>query len=111
MQRMCSICRQVKDKSEFYYKEKAQKFNSYCRDCERLYQKEYKRIYRERKKKIPKRYAIYKGETFLFEGTVKECAEHFNVKEKTVYFWTSPALKKRANENWKVAIRIDDEEE
>ena len=25
-------------------------------------------------------YAVYKGENFLFEGTAKECAEHFNVK-------------------------------
>ena len=50
MQRMCSMCRKVKKESEFYYKEKRQKYNSYCKDCERLYQKEYKRIYRERKK-------------------------------------------------------------
>lgn len=50
MRIMCSMCRQVKDESKFYYREKQHKYNSYCRDCERLYQKEYKRIYRERKK-------------------------------------------------------------
>ena len=44
---MCSMCREVKDESEFYYREKLHKYNSYCRACERLYQKEYKRAYRE----------------------------------------------------------------
>ena len=50
MRIMCSMCGQVKNETEFYYKEKQHKYNCYCRNCERLYQKEYKRIYRERKR-------------------------------------------------------------
>lgn len=47
MVRMCSMCREVKDESEFYYREKAHEYNCYCRECERIYQREYKRAYRE----------------------------------------------------------------
>lgn len=43
-----------------------------------------------------KEYAIYKGEKLLFIGTSEECAEHFGVTRKTVYFWATPANKKRA---------------
>ena len=45
--RMCSMCREVKDESDFYYKEKRHQYNSYCKDCERIYQRDYKRAYRE----------------------------------------------------------------
>ena len=44
---MCSMCREVKDESEFYYRKKQHKYNTYCRDCERIYQREYHRAYRE----------------------------------------------------------------
>ncbi len=50
MKRMCSMCGEAKDISEFYYWEKGNKYGAFCRPCNRLYQKEYKRIYRERKK-------------------------------------------------------------
>ncbi len=50
MERLCSMCRQGKDESEFYFCEKIKKYNTYCKKCNTLYQKEYKRIYRERKK-------------------------------------------------------------
>lgn len=50
MRIMCSMCGEVKEDTEFYYRKKQHKYNSYCRNCERLYQKEYKRIYRERKR-------------------------------------------------------------
>lgn len=49
MQRMCSTCREVKDESEFYYREKTNYYNSYCRECERIFRKEYMRAYREQK--------------------------------------------------------------
>ncbi len=55
-------------------------------------------------------YAIYKGENFLFEGTAKECAEHFNVKLDTVYFWNSPANKRKDRKGRKIAIIIEGEE-
>ena len=54
-------------------------------------------------------YAIYKGDTFLFEGTAKECAEYFGVKEKTVWFWRTPTNFKRGKKNRKIAISIDEE--
>ena len=47
MRVMCSMCRQVKDKSEFYYRRDKNKYNCYCREWERIYQREYKRSYRE----------------------------------------------------------------
>lgn len=50
MKIMCGMCREVKEESEFYYCKKLKRYNNYCRNCYRLYQKEYKRIYRERKK-------------------------------------------------------------
>ena len=50
MTRLCGMCRQGKEESEFYYCEKTKKYNTFCRSCNRLYQKEYKRIWRERKR-------------------------------------------------------------
>ncbi|EOO22071.1 hypothetical protein ICM_06302 [Bacillus cereus BAG1X2-3] len=47
----------------------------------------------------PKVYAIYKGESLICIGTVKECAQHLRVLPKTVHYYKSPAYKKR------VAIR------
>ena len=52
MERMCSMCRQVKDETEFYYREKTHIYNCYCRNCNKLFQKDYKRIWRERKKSM-----------------------------------------------------------
>lgn len=59
-----------------------------------------------RKKNI---YAIYKGEDFLFEGTTEECAEHFGVKEKTIWFWNTPANKRLDRKSRKIAIVIEEE--
>ena len=55
MRRMCSMCRQVKDEEEFkmiIYKNNSRKSyrNYYCNTCQKLYNKEYQRIYRERRK-------------------------------------------------------------
>jgi hypothetical protein len=57
------------------------------------------------------------GDKFLTIGTVKEIAEFLNVKEKTVWFYMSPAYLKRVEE-WRnknvynnsiIIIRIDEE--
>lgn len=53
-------------------------------------------------------YAVYKGDEFLFMGTIKEIATHFNVKKETVYFWTSPTQKKRAKSRMKIAIKVEE---
>ncbi len=42
-----------------------------------------------------KEYAMYKGEECLGIGTLKELAKQFNVKVKTMYFYTTPTYKKR----------------
>lgn len=51
---MCAMCGQVKDQDkDFYFKpyrnnSRKPRFNSYCNSCQKLYMKEYMRIYRER---------------------------------------------------------------
>lgn len=41
-------------------------------------------------------YAVYKGEEFLYEGTVKECAKYFGVQENAIYRWNAKSYKKKA---------------
>lgn len=57
---------------------------------------------------IKTEYAVYKGEEFLDIGTAKELAEKFNVKEDTIYYWASPANKKRVGKNGKVAVKLNE---
>lgn len=54
-------------------------------------------------------YAIYKGENFLFEGTAKECAEYFGIKEETVWWLSTPSNLKRNKNNRIIAIKIEEE--
>ena len=51
-------------------------------------------------------YAIYKGDEFLFIGSLEECAKHFNVKRETVRWWSYASNYKRAIKNRKVAIKM-----
>lgn len=48
--RKCSMCGECKEESEFRYVNKKRRYYSYCNKCQRLYMKEYMRIYRERRK-------------------------------------------------------------
>ena len=50
---------------------------------------------RKRKRNI---YALYKGEEMLSVGTIQEISEELNIKEKTVYFYQTPAYIKRTSE-------------
>lgn len=50
MTRKCSMCGSYKEETEYRYMNKQNRYNCYCKKCERLYIKEYQRIYRERKK-------------------------------------------------------------
>lgn len=43
-----------------------------------------------------KEYALYKGEECLAIGTLKEIAKKMNVKERTIYFYTTLTYKKRS---------------
>ncbi len=46
---------------------------------------------------MKKEYSIYKGDEEIFVGTIEECMNHFKVKRETVWFWATPANKKRAD--------------
>lgn len=61
-----------------------------------------------RKKKV---YALYKGETNLCDGTIKEIAEKMNLSLETIRFYKSNTHKKRRNEsdNFLELIVIEDE--
>ena len=47
MTKMCSICRTPKEEAEFRLMKKRNRRNSYCKDCERWYMRNYMRAYRE----------------------------------------------------------------
>lgn len=59
------------------------------------------------------RYAVYKGEEVVCMGSARECADALGVKVGTVYFYASPAWKRRVERlergsrgGFKVAERI-----
>ncbi|MCC2252157.1 hypothetical protein JUJ52_19695 [Virgibacillus sp. AGTR] len=60
--------------------------------------------------------AIYKGDTFLFAGTIEECAAHRNVKPDTIRFYMTKAYqrklakRKRSRDTIQV-IRLDDDDD
>lgn len=56
-----------------------------------------------------KQYAIYKGEQFICEGTAKELYEKLGLKEKTIYWLSSPANLRRDKSNRKIAVKIEEE--
>ncbi|MGE6370613.1 hypothetical protein ACQKDB_15915 [Planococcus kocurii] len=64
-----------------------------------------------------KEYAVYQGDEFLMLGTLEECAEEMGVLPATIRYWTMPThhkraeLKKGADSTWKVAIRVEDDDE
>lgn len=45
----------------------------------------------------PKDFAIYRGDTFEFLGSSQECAEHLGIKRESVYYYSTPAYKKRSS--------------
>ena len=62
-------------------------------------------------------YALYKGDTFICMGTIKEIAKKMGVTKKTVYWWGSPAARRREGKNKfkktpnrKLLIKIEGEE-
>lgn len=56
-----------------------------------------------------KEYALYKGEECLAIGTIKKIAKQLKVKERTIYFYTTPTYKKRvkAGKNRRELITLD----
>lgn len=51
--RMCSMCGEIKTVDNFKIRQQRYRrngfYSSYCNNCQKLYMKEYMRIYRERK--------------------------------------------------------------
>ena len=54
VKRKCSMCGEYKTVNNFKIKEEyyRKRYNPYCNNCQRLYMKEYMRVYRERNKKV-----------------------------------------------------------
>lgn len=48
---------------------------------------------------MPKVYAVYKGDTFIDVGTIKELAKRLMKKETSLLFMSTPAYKRRHKEN------------
>ncbi|MBO1583032.1 hypothetical protein [Bacillus sp. XF8] len=42
-----------------------------------------------------KEYVVYKGESLICIGTIKECAQHMGVLPETIYFYKTPAYQRR----------------
>lgn len=57
-------------------------------------------------------WAVYKGDELLIIGTLEECAEHLNVKPKTVYYYSMESYQERVKNprNRLLAVRLDEEE-
>ena len=53
------------------------------------------------------RYAMYKGDKLVATGTAREIAEKMGVSVKTVYWYASPAAKRRAKKNGTVVERAE----
>lgn len=56
-------------------------------------------------------YALYKGDTFIMIGKIKEIAKYLGVSERTVHFYSTPTYMKRNKDNHYIVIRIEDDEE
>jgi len=42
-----------------------------------------------------KKYAVYKGESFVCVGTILQCAQHMGVRLETVRYYMTPAYQRR----------------
>lgn len=67
---------------------------------------------------VKKEYALYKGDNFICIGTIKEIAQIMGVKERTVYWWSTPAARRRGQRNKlkkvpnrKILIKVEDDED
>lgn len=57
---------------------------------------------------MKKEYALYKGEVLLDIGTLDELQEKYKVKRETLYFYQSPAHKRRKKKgNLRVLVKLD----
>lgn len=54
-------------------------------------------------------YALYKGDVFIDVGTASELSERTGLKCESIIFMSSPTYRKRAKENWLMALRVGKE--
>lgn len=58
-------------------------------------------------------YALYKGENFIDMGNINELSKRLNIKKTTLYFYMTPAHKKRGDihnhySGYKVLVKVND---
>lgn len=63
-----------------------------------------------------KEYVVYKGESFVCLGTIKECAQRMGVLPETVRYYTTPAYqrklaKRKRARNYLTVTAIEENEE
>jgi hypothetical protein len=61
-------------------------------------------------------YAVYKGDSLICIGSLKECAAHMDVLPETIRFYTTPTYEKRIAKrknprNYITVIKLEDDEE
>ena len=52
MKRMCSMCHETKEETKFRFMKKQNRYNGYCKECEKVYQFSYQKFRREKVKGI-----------------------------------------------------------
>lgn len=54
-------------------------------------------------------YALYKGDTYLFGGTIKDLAKYLGVSERTIRFYTTPTYRKRTKDSYNryIVIKVE----
>lgn len=58
--------------------------------------------------KLKAEYALYKGNVLLDIGTLDELQEKYKVKRETLYFYQTPAHKRREKKgNLRVLVKLD----
>ena len=61
----------------------------------------------KRRVRKPIEFAVYKGDTFKFIGTAKECAERLGVKVDTILFQSTPVYRKRTRNSTKARVILN----
>lgn len=59
---------------------------------------------------MKKQYALYKGDKYLFGGTIKELAKYLGVKERTITYYKTPEYLRRikGRDNRYEVIKVGD---
>lgn len=59
-----------------------------------------------------KQYALYKGDAYLYGGTIKELSEYLGVSERTIRYYSYPVNKRRKKNkrDYYLVIKVEDDE-